>query len=485
MALWKQPQKLIFDLGNLMNEKYTGSFNATLTATFIQDQDVRGPAASPADMIVPISAGQGASGLGSAFTYPDQEANRSVTIPRNVKRAVLSIAATGQSDEEFWWTNVPEEGIDTWDGIKLPGKSSFREVRLRIDGSIAGLSWPYPIVFTGGISPPLHRPVVGPQAFDLREQEIDITPWLGVLCDGKAHTFSLEVVGAHDAVVNRYWLLSGKIFLWLDEKGSITSGCKPQVVVSQPNFDPHQVAVHNKSLEYNQTVSRTLEIKSKIRRGGEELRTGWSQRFAMQNKGYLLDAGNIQQVEALYDGEDKATQGAATIYDSSYSYPMYLKYVQKAPDGNYSSTLDSNLTQTMILGVTGGTVFSNGLEPFLTRLDGRVGGSRIETTKEGRAFFWARNGGNMTGGFGSAHQTYTFDATRSSNGSMDTQRLYSRDVTVINETTTLDDQWIYGGGLPHKEQHWQKPQGNDILGFATRPIAGKRLGMSVDTKGSE
>lgn len=33
-ALWKTNQKIIFDLGNLIDSTYTGSFNTTLTATF-------------------------------------------------------------------------------------------------------------------------------------------------------------------------------------------------------------------------------------------------------------------------------------------------------------------------------------------------------------------------------------------------------------------------------------------------------------------
>lgn len=486
LPLWKQPQKLIFDLGNLINEKYTGSFNTTLTATFIQDQDLRGPAAPPADKIVPLSAGKGASGQGSAFTYPDEKAEKSITLPRNIERAVLSVAATGQSDEEFWWSNVPESAVNNWNGTKLLGKGSFREVRLRIDGQIAGLSWPYPVVFTGGISPPLHRPVVGPQAFDLKEQEIDITPWLGVLCNGKAHTFSLEVVGADDAVVNRYWLLSGKIFLWLDGEGSVTSGCPPKVTLSKPNYNPHLAAIPNKSLRYDQTISRTLEIKSKIKRTGKVSKATWSQHFAMRNTGYMLDAGNAQQVDASYEGEDKATKDATSYYYAGYSYPMYTSYIQKAPDGEYSLTLDTNLTQTMDLAVTGSTVFSSGLEPFLTRLPDRVSGSGTKTTKKGNAFFWQKDGGKTSGGFGSTHQTYDFGAKSSSQGDSvgfaGSQRLYSREVVVKNETTTLDKQWIFGKELVQTGPQEQPGRVNESNGFAAKFIGGKRLGAKLSIK---
>ncbi|KAG5928559.1 hypothetical protein E4U42_000429, partial [Claviceps africana] len=55
LALWRRPQTLIFDLGNLINDKYTASWNATLTATFFRGTaaGATGPLAAPADRILP------------------------------------------------------------------------------------------------------------------------------------------------------------------------------------------------------------------------------------------------------------------------------------------------------------------------------------------------------------------------------------------------------------------------------------------------
>lgn len=54
------------------------------------------------------------------------------------------------------------------------------------------------IIFTGGIVPGLWRPIVGIDAFDLREDEVDITPFLPMLSDGKNHTFQIVVSGLND-----------------------------------------------------------------------------------------------------------------------------------------------------------------------------------------------------------------------------------------------------------------------------------------------
>jgi hypothetical protein len=100
LHFWKSPQTLIFDLGNLVDDKYTGTFNTTLTATFFMS-DVETGAAPPADAIIPISARKGASNEVSQFTLPADNATNTIDFPQNVKRAVFSVSANGQASEEF------------------------------------------------------------------------------------------------------------------------------------------------------------------------------------------------------------------------------------------------------------------------------------------------------------------------------------------------------------------------------------------------
>ena len=66
----------------------------------------------------------------------------------------------------------------------------------------------------------LWRPIVGIDAFDLREDEIDITPWLTLLCDGLSHVFTVKVTGLsgdHNGTaklsdtVGNYWVVTGKV----------------------------------------------------------------------------------------------------------------------------------------------------------------------------------------------------------------------------------------------------------------------------------
>jgi hypothetical protein len=151
LSLWKKPQTLIFDLGNLINANYTGPFNTSLTVTFFNEAQPTDLV--PADTIIPVSSRNSVTNGSSEFRVPDTQAINSFTIPRNAKRAVFSLSACGQMGEEFWWSNVPDSTVSTFANNTLLGHSPFREVQLLIDGQLAGVAWPFPVIFTGGVVP--------------------------------------------------------------------------------------------------------------------------------------------------------------------------------------------------------------------------------------------------------------------------------------------------------------------------------------------
>lgn len=87
-ALWEKDQKVIFDLGNIVNSEYTGPYYTTLTATFFTIPDSQ----PTADVILPISAELSAENMGSAFSVPGVNASVSYTLPQNIERAVISLS---------------------------------------------------------------------------------------------------------------------------------------------------------------------------------------------------------------------------------------------------------------------------------------------------------------------------------------------------------------------------------------------------------
>lgn len=228
MSIWdtllRSDQKVIMGLDNLHDSIFTGTYNVTITALYYNDH----VALSPADMIYPISSQFSSENQSSVLSLPDQNATVSFTFPKNMERAVVSILASGNGAEEFWYKHVPTEYIDTFNNSAIRAYSPFREVQLLVDGQLAGVSWPFPMVFTGGISPGLWVPIVGIDTYDVPSFEIDVTPWLPMLCDGQPHTFELKVVGYDSqttfGTVAENWWVTGSIFVWMDKDSDQTWG---------------------------------------------------------------------------------------------------------------------------------------------------------------------------------------------------------------------------------------------------------------------
>ncbi|EFX04402.1 asparagine amidase a [Grosmannia clavigera kw1407] len=458
LSLWRSPQKIIFDLGNIVNDKYTGSFNTTLTATFFMS-DVDTGGASPSDLIIPISARKSASNEPSLFSLPSDNATNTVSFPRNANRAVFSVSANGQADEEFWWSNVLQSDVLAFEATvgQFTGYSPFREVQVYIDGQLAGVQWPFPVVFTGGVVPGLHRPIVGIDVFDLREHEIDITPWLPVLCDGNQHTFAIAVAGLSDdgqtaasltKTVASSWYVTGKIFVWLDDDAdSVTTGSAPAVSLQAPVIHVSQDVLTNatganETLQYTVSVSRAFSVHGRVQSEKSSGAATWSQALSFWSLGVVSDYGYDQVNTFSIRGDDTAVVGGKTIYRAGYHYPITCNTTT-----NYSEmgnlTLWADLDQGLELQVVGAAVFPTGLEAFAaTTGKSFSGGSVLSTHFNGTALYSQYGDGSKATGYGSTSQVFSFGGRTDSTADVP---LYSRSVEAVNSTVVLDQEFVAGG----------------------------------------
>ncbi|KAK4201610.1 putative peptide-N4-(N-acetyl-beta-glucosaminyl)asparagine amidase A [Triangularia verruculosa] len=472
MYFWKRPQKVIFDLGNLINEKYTGIFNTTMTAIFYNDLNPlpanKEQQAPPSDFILPISARGAATNSPSVFTLPSQRAVTTFpagSLPRNIRRAVVSLSTTGQASEEFFWSNVLESDTATFTGDGdeyLPGLSPFREVQLYIDGQLAGVSWPFPVIFTGGVVPSLHRPIAGIQAFDIKEQEIDVSPWLPLLCDGGEHTLEIKIAGVgRDGkltdTVGDNWVVTGKVFIWLDDDPEdehacvkddhcITTGLKqPVIAAPEPEIVTTSEAkldsqyARNETLEYSIVVKRRLEIKGQVSAfmGREKIQeVRWVQELAYSNQGVISQYGFHSINDLVIEGRDEARFISNDLdegdqrggYEALYQYPLFV-------NSSYAVTEQGNLSiwahaiqgkQVEVDGWGGGVVFPTGLEAF----DTGYRRSKLYTIKEGTAEFRQTGDGMSSTGWGESSQEFEFTG--------DGEELYWRSVGAVNGSVIYD-----------------------------------------------
>ena len=502
-ALWSQDQKVIFDLGNIVDKTYTGPFYTTLTATFFTV-----PESQPsADTILPISAKQAGSNMGSAFTVPSQNASTSYQFPQNVERAVVSLSACGQIAEEFWYTNLFSSDVSTFESTAgtLYGYGAFREVQLLIDGQLAGVSWPFPIIFTGGIVPGLWRPIVGVDAFDLRQQEIDVTPWLPLLCDGTPHAFEIRVVGLDDdggdhatisETVGSYWVVTGTIFLFLGDDGSVTVGSEPSIDAPGPTIlISSDITTNstgaNQSLTYTTEVNRSFSVSSTVKSSRGSRQATWTQSLSYQNFNSLTDQGFVQLTRQDTTGKDSSTSG----FINTYSYPLYVNSsfsIDAAGEVGISATLDRGLDYN----VYGPSVFPSGIQSFnvtTPRLFTPAGpatledievpsdlppfsGALLSTAQSGSAQYFS--GVNSSYSFGTTEQDFDFKGAEAGSSGA-TYELYHRHVMAVNSTVTEDEETLVGKtfAVPVAASEGITVQ-PDLGGFSVRAVLGRGPGQA-------
>ncbi|KAM0944644.1 putative peptide-N(4)-(N-acetyl-beta-glucosaminyl)asparagine amidase [Dioscorea sansibarensis] len=230
-SLFAGSSTLAVYLGNLVDSTYTGVYHVNISLHFYYDGGEHSSATrhrrsrlpgfdSPADLILPISRSLPLNdGLWLLIQNSTDAQSKQVRIPTNTYRVVLEVFVSFHSDDEFWYTNPPNDYITENNITGLPGNGPFREVVVSLDDSVIGAVWPFPVIYTGGINPLLWRPITGIGSFDLPSYDIEVTPFLGKILDGKPHEFGFRVTDALDV-----WFVDANLHLWLDGKNEHVHG---------------------------------------------------------------------------------------------------------------------------------------------------------------------------------------------------------------------------------------------------------------------
>ncbi|MGP4051320.1 peptide-N4-asparagine amidase [Streptomyces sp. 2A115] len=190
-------------IGNVVDDTYTGIIDVEVTLTFYaaENQVAHNPAATP-DSVLTLQDG-------------------TLTTPRNSERVVAEVYATGSGGgcEEYWYLTVPDAAPYSCKADDGP----YREVQVKVDGQLAGIAAPFPTVWTGGWSNPfLWYVIPGPRAFDIKPVEYDLTPFAGLLNDGRPHRIDVSVVGVPEGQSG--WSAPVNVLVWQDAKSKQVTG---------------------------------------------------------------------------------------------------------------------------------------------------------------------------------------------------------------------------------------------------------------------
>ncbi|KAI8557873.1 hypothetical protein RHMOL_Rhmol04G0044600 [Rhododendron molle] len=412
-SLLMNNQTLAVFLGNLVNAVYTGVYHVKITVHFYPAEvnsgnSVRGYGSS-ADLILPISQNIPSNdGLWFRIGNSADTTSEKFMIPQNAYRAVVEVYVSFHENDEFWYSNFPNNFITANNISTQRGNGAFREVVVALDGMEIGAVWPFTVIYTGGFNPLLWTPITGIGSFDLPSYDIEVTPFLGTILDGKTHEFAFRVANALNV-----WLIDANLHVWLDKKSAKTEGqllkhsVLPAVVTLVSNF----TGINGNFLTtVNKSVSSVGWVKSSL----GKIATNATQRFDFSNFMVFGKDGDLQIVNQIINFNESSSSLFST--KSSKRFPLYL-YSEEVDKGNGTLSEVTNLTLGYNeLGVKdGGSGFSV---------------SSLKNLQTGQGVL-IRKRNSIVAGRGSTQQAYQYG---------DSKFCYFRNVSSLNNAILHDEE---------------------------------------------
>ena len=332
----QDPQPFAIHLPNVVNRVYTGVVYVTATLTFYETS-VRSPAASHPDAIVGLTNNWLFVPGRSKIVAP------AVTLPLNPVRVYLEMWAKGNSCDEFWYASEPDAYAATYG---LCGGGAFREIQVYLDGRLAGVVWPFPYIFTGGVNPWLWRPIPAVDGFDEPPYSVDLTPFAGSLSDSLPHTISFLVVNN-----GFYWQIGGNVVVFEDPAWAETSGALTSYDIPP---DPDQGVVQTvgtNSATFDFTAGRTLSLEGYVETSMGRITTTVQDtlRFSSHQVLNLVNfRENLVGSETIASKTTTSDPRGTTVVSVSDSYPIRLASMFMIPAAAANSHANS-ATEKFIL----------------------------------------------------------------------------------------------------------------------------------------
>jgi hypothetical protein len=325
IPLLRTAQPIVVDLGNIVNDTYTGTYHMTLTVTYYQ-ADRKNPAAATADQVIPVS--QGTSGAGWWSLTNGQSATQTVTFPADLSAATLEVYARGGGCEEFWYSNAPDAYNAAHPDYGLCGGGPYREVQVEVDGKLAGVAQPFPAIYSGGITPTMWRPIMSVDSLRTQPYDLDLTPFAGLLSDGKPHQITL----LPPAGITDVWTMDGSLFLTTDRGVAHTGGALlSDTIAAAPTLTSGWTTPSTGTDVITTTAARDWSVSGYVNTSHGRVVTTVKQHTAYSNVDTVTQAGYQQSVTQSDKGYTEVTTSTAGHASSdgnsvrnSWSYPIAM-----------------------------------------------------------------------------------------------------------------------------------------------------------------
>ena len=323
-------------IANYQSSVYTSTITASSKLLFYPATQ-RFPAPATPDLVIPLNSDPASDT--TSLADATQSLSRTGILPRNIEKARLDVLLQSQSADEFWYTCVPDALSSA---LETCGGGAFREGQVAIDGVRAGVAPVYPWIYTGGIDPYLWEPIPGVQTLAFKPYSVELTPFVGAIDDGRAHTISLSVAGA-----DNYFSVTGTLYLTLDHgseavRGAVTSNtlAAPAPVVTSTvkqtdgtatgrvlTTSSHDYAISGYAVTSHGLVTTTVAQVSHFSN---------DQNFDVTA---TLDDQTITQRTDTLSSVTTTTPSSQTVVKQAFSYPLDLRYA-------YLANTDGTAVQT-------------------------------------------------------------------------------------------------------------------------------------------
>ncbi|MFE3627494.1 peptide-N4-asparagine amidase [Streptomyces goshikiensis] len=266
--------------------------------------------------------------------------------------------------EEYWYLTTPDAAPYSCKAADGP----YREVRVLVDGQLAGIAAPFPTVWTGGWSNPfLWYVTPGPRAFDVQPVLYDLTPYAALLNDGRPHRIEVSVAGVPAGQSG--WSTPANLLLWQDEARAVVTGALTRHDEGEPANSSRWTPGTEHRLDteggHRLTVAGYLDtshgrIATTV---GREVRGTSVHRWT--------DGEGLDALTATWTDRESVTRGATTTR-TERTYTM---------DGATTLGAGDRLRTVLSLGDRADTVTLRGGRPVdNSRLDDRYTGDATYTT---------------------------------------------------------------------------------------------------------
>jgi hypothetical protein len=335
--LFKTAQTGEVNLGNLVNSTYTSIITGSGVLQFYPVA-AHGSAPRTADTVISLSTDAGGT---ATLANTSSVLAPTLTLPANVERAYLDLISQSQSNDEFWYTCVPD---DVAGELFSCGGTAFREAEVTVDGQPAGVAPVYPWIFTGGIDPLLWRPVPGVQTLNFLPYRVDLTPFAGILANGHPHQVGVQLYNA-----DNYFVVAATLLLYQDHGASHVTGAVTKNTLAAaptPTVQENLTTAPDGTITgtVTTTAKRSFTITGYVNTSHGKVETTVAQSLNFKNQ-QQFTVGATQYVQNITQGTtiDSGTGSALALTAQHFSYPLTLDIsIVANADGSSAQTTTSD-----------------------------------------------------------------------------------------------------------------------------------------------